>query len=264
MFWFWGCDGAVSNTPELEVVEWYAFVESSKVDSGESIILQVDIFADKNWQIEIEKPFSQTLEVQKQAAGLQQQRGDQIHQRHRFSLRGSDGSHVIEAIQIRANRGTEEQEFQGTKIFVDIGLKGPSSGVKGIREREQEPANIWPWILGTGVLASGLGWYLYRRKKLRREHSPQQEARQKWRSIRASGASDHALAISLSEIVRGYVDTMLDAELIHQTPLEAKKWVWKASLTMETKEAMVRLLDATNLLKYAREGGGENFFDLYC
>ena len=35
----------------------------------------------------------------------------------------------------------------------------------------------------------------------------------------------------------------------------------KASLTMETKEAMVRLLDATNLLKYAREGGGDNFFD---
>ncbi|MEC7987350.1 MAG: hypothetical protein VX278_19420 [Myxococcota bacterium] len=262
MFWFWGCDGTEESKRSTEVVEWYAYCESSKVASEQPIVLYVDVFSLNDWSVSVEEPHSKTMRVQRDEKIFREKIGDRVYERHRFLLYGTDGSHVIESLQLQASNGTEQKTYSGEQIFVDIGIEGPSSEVNGLLQVEDTGSPIWPWIIGAGILSGIVGWYGYRRQKNRSQPlSPVQRAREQWQEIRASGASDHDLAVALSMIVRVFLDSVLESELVHKTPLEAKNWVSKASLPQEIKQALSRIFNATDLLKYAREGGGESFFN---
>jgi len=87
-----------------------------------------------------------------------------------------------------------------------------------------------------------------------------------WSDARAQVQEDHPLAMRLSMILREYIESRTGVPATKGTTNEILQHLEHhgfdgESFDIEARMRVQRILDATDRLKFAREGGGEGFFD---
>ena len=90
-------------------------------------------------------------------------------------------------------------------------------------------------------------------------------AERAWAEALAAGMDDHALAVALSMVLRAYLEGRGGFPATAGTTTEILGHLEKGgfgdrTLGIDDRMRRARILDATDRLKFAREGGGENFF----
>ncbi len=188
----------------------------------------------------------------------------------RFQLFGEPGSYLVHSapIVLTAPDGTT-QELQVSPLALDIGVQGPTSELEGLAEaaRPKSP-RWWAWVVSSLVLALA-GWALLR--WLRREVPveevplpvPHVEAIRAWKAVSLDATlDDHARALRCSAIFRRYLERRYGWAATALTTREIRlQLLAQSGVTGALTERGVRLLRATDLLKFARQGGGVAFFE---
>ncbi|MCK6520032.1 hypothetical protein L6R49_01210 [Myxococcota bacterium] len=191
----------------------------------------------------------------------------------RFTLEGEPGSYVIPPVTVDAKGPAGEVETRSVgPFYLDLGVVGPSSTLEDLALAPPPPPSPWPWILGGALvtaLVAGLVVLGSRRTVAARVAppppplSPEDEALLAWEALRARGdLDDHALALGLSSIFRRYLERVGG---FPATALTTYEVLDRLSLDHRVNAAehdrAQRLLDATDLIKFARSGGGAALFD---
>ena len=152
-------------------------------------------------------------------------------------------------------------------IFIDLGVDGPTGGeLAGFAELDPEPALPWLWIgLGAGalLLAGGLSAaWLLRPRPPEAPEPPESVARRRWAEARSAGLDDPALALALSAVFRDYLQQRHGFSAQANTSREIVASLEQRSLvTVSERLKLESILQASDRLKYGRDGGGQAFFD---
>lgn len=248
-----------------------AFVADPKVDAGEAVVLEIRASNAPGWTVTPGAPAAEGLRVDAPEEAPPLVVGDRQIHTWTFSLHGEPGSYVIQPGDGQATSPTGEvQPLPVPPIFVDIGVDGPTGGAMAGFE-DPPPAEGPPWglIAAGGVaalaLAGGLGLWLWRRRQPVAPPPPvppDVAALRDWAAARASGVDDHSLALSLSRILRVYLEAISGFPAPARTTREILSWLSEERILDAADRARAaRVLDATDRLKFAREGGGAAFFD---
>ena len=245
-------------------------VLQQKVASGEPVTIEVEVWQTDGWTLQVPPPQSEGLTVSPTGVdgpAVVAQRSRVIAT---FELTGEDGSYVVSVPPIEATGpGDQSRTLEPTPLFVDIGVPGPASGELSELEEippeaPMDPRRVAAAVVGAVLLASLIGLLLWLR--LRRKPPPPPvpadvAARAAWQSALASGIDDHALALALSEILRTFLQQVTGFPAMSRTSMEILQWARSSDLMGPKLRARAgRVLEATDRLKFAREGGGSDFF----
>jgi hypothetical protein len=156
--------------------------------------------------------------------------------------------------------------FDPLPVFVDLGVKGPAAQLQDYASAPP-PAGP-PWLalgLGAAALAAvAVGIWRWRRPPPKIPALPDPAdvvALRAWETARAQGLDDHALALALSQILRQYLQDVTGWPATARTSREVLEHLGEAELLgVADRVRAGRVLDATDRLKFAREGGGADFF----
>jgi len=259
--------------PQAEIA---VSLEDAKVASGEPAVVQVQTIGAEGWSFEPVIPYADGLEVELLSEDGPSVVDDRTVHTRRYTLTGSDGSYVIATTEGQA-RGPGEQtrDFEVTPLFVDIGVTGPTGGpMDGLAEAPLvEPLPIERYIALAGllvVLALALWWWNRRRRRGALAPPPPVPphilAQGAWAEARSTIDDDHPLAVRLSMILREYIEARAGIPASKATTAE----IWDSlsgvgidgrPMTDALRGHIAQILDATDRLKFAREGGGEEFFN---
>lgn len=244
-------------------------LEARKVDAGEPVMATVQVVQAEGVELRVADPAAEGLEVDLEEERTEPFEGWSLTTR-RYALRGAPGSYVIAlAGAVALHPDGHEEQLEVPPTFVDIGVQGPSSELEGLVMPVPPQPPIWPWVLAAGVLLglsmAGALWLWRRRARVMRRVSadpPQVIALHAWQVVlRDRSLSDHARALQLSEVFRRYL------EAVH--PMPATALTGREICDAIYQDGMVpgalldrarRILMATDLLKFARRGGGVEFF----
>lgn len=246
-------------------------VQAAKVASGESLTVEVEVWQTEGWTLEVPPPMSEGLTV----APIGVDGPSVVARRSRvtatFELSGEDGSYVVGLPPIEATGpGDQSRTLEPAPLFVDIGVPGPQLGP--LAELEELPPEEPPNPLHVVAAAAGglallglLGALVWWRMRPAAPPPPvpaDVAARAAWTRARESGIDDHALALALSEILRTFLQEVTGFPAMSRTSMEILAWA-SSSLQLESslRARAQRVLEATDRLKFAREGGGEDFFE---
>ena len=245
-------------------VEINAKLKTAKVESGSALVLVIELYVPSGWDNEYSGPSVQGLDISPPTSSKRVVVGERWRQVLQFSLSGSDGSYIIEPGTLSATLpdGTKAEK-KAPKIYADI-EEGPSSELQGLHEPpdvSSEESSIWIVVLSIGgvIVLLAIAYVFFRRKKPKL--TPSQQALKDWELARNQISDDHGLAIALSSILRRYIDVIFNANTINCSPNEAKQWLESSPVPVRFRQNAVRIFDATNRLKFARDGGGGPFFD---
>ena len=248
-------------------------VEEAKVPSGQPVIVRVETLAVEGWSFDPVVPYSEGLTVELVSEEGPTVVDDRLVHAWRYALSGEDGSYVIATTNGHAS-GPEEQtrEFESTPLFVDIGVPGPTGGpMDGFASQPVvEPAPIRPfvWLFVCIAVLAALFWWWKRRRKPVAEPPPIPAhilAQGAWADARSTIRDDHTLAVRLSMILREYIEARASIPASKATTAE----IWEGlaiagidgrPITDSLRSHIAQILDATDRLKFAREGGGDGFF----
>jgi hypothetical protein len=242
-----------------------ATVRAAKVAADQPVELTVRGSAPPGWTLQLGAPSSEGLEV---TASDPAQEGSHVSQR--FTLTGPPDSYVINLAPGHAT-GPDgaARELPMAPIFVDIGVEGPSGGpMADLLPVPAERDLPWVWM-GAGIGAAallGAGLYALRRRRPPLPPAPPDPAhvvaRRAWDEARRAGLDDHALALRLSAILRTYFDQAIGFPASARTTREILAHLQDAGTLDAAHRGRARhILDATDRLKFAREGGGAGFFE---
>lgn len=242
-----------------------ATVRAAKVGKDQPVELTIDGSAPQGWTIELGAPSSEGLTV---TASDPVQNGS--HTSQQFTLTGPAGSYVINLAPGHATgpEGTAK-DLPMSPVFVDIGVEGPTGGpMADLLATPSERDIPWVWI-GAGVGAAallGVGLYALRRARTPLPAPPSDPAhviaRRAWDEARRGGLDDHALALRLSNVLRTYFDDAIGFPASARTTREILAYLEDAGTLDAAHRGRARhILDATDRLKFAREGGGTGFFE---
>jgi len=251
---------AVATEPTMT-----ATVRAAKVGKDQPVELTVDGNAPQGWTLELGAPSSEGLTV---TASDPVQNGS--HTSQQFTLTGPAGSYVVNLAPGHATgpEGTAK-DLPMAPLFVDIGVEGPSGGpMADLLPTPPERDIPWIWI-GAGVGAAallGAGLYAWRRSRPPLPPPPPVPAhvvaRRAWDEARRAGLDDHALALRLSNVLRTYFDDAIGFPASARTTREILAHLEVAGTLDAAHRGRARhILDATDRLKFAREGGGTGFFE---
>jgi hypothetical protein len=242
-----------------------ATVRAAKVGADQPVELTVVGNAPDGWTLELGAPSSEGLTV---TAADPVHEGAQVSQQ--FTLTGPAGSYVIQLTPGHAT-GPEgaTKELPAGPLFVDIGVEGPTGGPMADLLPTPPARDIpWVWIAaGAGAAALlGAGLYALRRAGPALPPPPPDPAhvvaRRAWDEARRAGLDDHALALRLSVVLRAYFDQALGYPASARTTREILAHLEDAGTLDAAHRGRARhILDATDRLKFAREGGGVGFFE---
>lgn len=263
--------------PEAEVV---LRVAEKKVVEGEPVEVVVEAIASEGWTLDVGVP---------QGAGLTRTLvrtegpihvGERQLSRWSYELAGEPGSYVI-ALGPSTGAGPADQsrEFSPPSVFVDIGVAGPSGGpMAGFQGAPAQTGWHWTtWLaIAAGVLVI-LGLLIWLVRRMRRPAAavvlppdpPHTIALREWESARAAGHAgeldDGELALEQSRVLRAYLQAICAWPATARTTREIlgfleREGVGARRLDVTDRMRTGRILDATDRLKFAREGGGEPFF----
>ena len=269
-----GGDVLEALSPPLAEVRVEA--EASKVGSGEPVIIEIEALAADGWSIQAGVPMVDGLEVELVETEGPSMVDDRSVQTWRYALTGPDGSYVVATTEGQATGpGEQTRAFEPSPLFVDIGVDGPVGGeMDGFADvpPPEPPPYKWMAAAAAAVLAFlGLLWGLLRWLKGRAKpeappipaHIVAQGA---WADARATVDDDHALALQLSMILREYIEAVTPIPATAATTMEISEGLCRTGfngrpLTDDDRVPVEKILDATDRLKFAREGGGDAFFE---
>jgi len=244
-------------------------LDARKVAAGEPVLATVQVVQAEGVELRVAEPGAEGLELSLQDERTEPFDGWSLTTR-RYALSGEPGSYVvsIEAALAVHPDGREEQ-LEIPPVFVDVGVDGPSSELEGLIMPVPPEPPIWPWVLLAGVLI-GLAiaafiWWWRRRKRasqLVRAEPAHVTALHAWQVVlRDRELSDHARALQLSEVFRRYLEAVHPMPATAMTTREICDAIYADGLVPGSLlDRARRILGATDLLKFARRGGGVEFF----
>ncbi len=278
-----GCGGgealAPLAPPEAEIVMKAA---DKTVGEGEAIVVEIEAVAADDWTVDVGAPQAEGLTARLVQTDGPTRVGDREKTRWTYEFTGDPGSYIVMlGPSSGAGPGDQTREFAPPPIFVDIGTKGPSGGpMAGFEAPPQETG--WPWTawaaiaFGIAVLLALGAWLLWRvlKRAFKRPEPPPEPphvtALREWtqaRDDRRAGSLDDAgLALELSRVLRVYLEAICAWPATARTTREILTFLEREGagarrLDVTDRMRTSRILDATDRLKFAREGGGEAFFD---
>ena len=247
-------------------------VSEKQVESGAPVQVSVATWSADGWTVPTPQPVADGL-----TATLLEQDGPTLvggraRRTWSWELSGPDGSYVVAVGEVEATGpGEETRALAPPPVFVDIGVTGPLA--TGLADFEAAPppdpppyAAIAAGVGGILLLAGIVGgvWW-YRRTRPSPEAPPDPpdvQARRAWRDARAAGMDDHSLAMALSRILRVYIEQTQGFPATARTTREILDHLESGSgFGPADRTRAAAVLDATDRLKFAREGGGSAFFD---
>lgn len=239
------------------------------VEAGKAVEVELRVVAADPAQVEVAPPQAEGLTTRLEREE-REPLGELVATTRRYSLTGPPGSYVINTGQaLLAQPDGTRQASPLSPLFVDIGVKGPSSELEDIESLPLSERARWPYLLGAGllVLAVGLGFWYWRRRRRRPALVPPPEApaliaRREWAAVLMDqGLDDHRRALRLSEVFRRYIEARNELPASSWTSSEILVGLYERSgVSGPLLDAARRILDATDLLKFARRGGGLEFF----
>ena len=252
-------------------VDLTAEVAEKRVDSGATVQVVVQAWAAPGWTVPPSQPVGEGL-----SAALVAQEGPTLEgERERWSwtwaLSGPDGSYVVGLPEVTATGpDAQTRPLAPPPVFVDIGVEGPTASTLVGFEAAPPPApppngRIAAGVGGGAALLAGLGavWW-YRRGRPAPEipaDPPHVEARKAWAAAQGAGLDDHGLALALSRILRVYIEQTQGWPATARTTREiVAQLEQQRRLGTADRLRAAAVLDATDRLKFAREGGGAAFF----
>ena len=272
--WVWvffacfGCgDEQFAPPHQQEAVQVDLLVDSRRVAADTPATVTLTTRTVDGFEIDAPAPLAEGLEVVLLGEDRGEEEGYRVHAR-RFQVFGEPGSYLIGSapIVVTAPDGTS-QDMQVSPIALDIGVQGPTSDLEGVLGVERPDAmSLW-WLLAAAGLL-GLLWWGWRR--FQREDvapaipllPPHVEAMRAWKAALSDDElDDHARALMLSSIFRRYLERRYGWMATAFTTREIRlQLLAQSGVTGALTERASRLLGATDLLKFARQGGGEQFF----
>ena len=177
-----------------------------------------------------------------------------------WDLSGEDGSYIVGVVQ--------DGETTPVRLFVDIGVEGPSGGaMDGLAALPPPPPAIWPWVLGGAVLAAVMTYAaLLAWKHLRPPPPPpilepaEVIARRAWAALRArTDLGPEEVAMDMSGIFRTWIDGAWGFPAPRRTSREILDNL-AGSFTALELDAARRLLMATDLVKFAERSEHADLF----
>jgi hypothetical protein len=277
LFFFACSDPTVLSALTPPLAEIVVTVADAQVASGEGVVVEVEVVAAEGWTVAPGIPFSEGLVVELSAEEGPVLVGERKVTSRRYALSGPDGSYVVGTTEGEA-QGPEGQSrsFSHPPLFVDIGVEGPTGGaMDGFAKPPPKPEDktrqrVAIAILLVALVALGLWWWRRRRARLNAFVPPPIAAhivaQKEWRLARSTIAGDHPLALRLSMVLREYLESRSGFPASKATTVEI--WAAMASqgidgrpLSEGLRGHIGQILDATDRLKFAREGGGAGFFE---
>lgn len=264
------CAGGGLEPAPSQTVAVHQSVAQSKVDRGDPLVVVLDVVvAGPGWQWDVEQPWPEGLE-----GGDPETLQDGDVTRLTWSLQAEPGSYVIEPALVRfVGPDGVEQLVEGSRQFVDVGVQGPTSQVQDIRGVElADPRNL-PWgklILGSAALLALAGagvWFWTRTSAPIPEPPPRPESAaarllRLWDAARADDTlDDHATALVLSQLYRDYVGARTGLKTDAMTTPELLAALEQSERFQPWTGVSKRLLQATDLIKFARAQASEALFD---
>ena len=250
-----------------------AAVVDKQVGEGEPVVLTLRTRLAEGWTLGEVGLAVEGLEVDGQAPSAPRQVGAYTVAEQQLELTGPNGSYVIDVAPVVATGpGGETLELDPDPIFVDVGVQGPASTLSEFEAAPPPAETPWAWIaaaVAALLLLGGLGaWRWSRRGEGPTEvpPTPLEQARSDWAAARSAWTTgsidDHALSVRLSAVFRAWLEATLGFPATARTTREILSYVEHHGLLVEDDRARARrLLDATDRLKFAREGGGAAFFE---
>jgi len=246
-------------------------VVQPKVAAGEPVTVEVEVWRTDGWTLQVPQPMSEGLTVSAKGVDGPVVVADRTRLTATFELAGEDGSYVIGIPSFEATGpGDQTRTLEPARLFVDIGVSGPQVGqLAEVAEVPPEPPLDVRWIaagvLGALALVAFVGWLVWRVVRPKPPPPPvpaDVAARTAWEQARASDLDDHALALALSEILRTFLQEVTGFPAMSRTSSEIIRWAHSSDLLDDHLRSQARrVLEATDRLKFAREGGGTGFFD---
>jgi hypothetical protein len=251
---------------DLEVI-----VTEKHVGEGEDVLVEVRSWAGSGWNVPATAPLAEGLTVSNQTTDGPTRVGDRDRTVQSFTLSGPPGSYIVAVPPVHAAGPNDQtRELAPPPIFVDIGVDGPLA--KGISDFEGTPPPEPPptkeialAVLAAVLLFGGIGGFLWWRSRqpvpVIPPPPPHVTALGAWDAARAAGLDDHALALALSAILRQYFESTDGWPATSRTTREILAWLQENGRLGEADRVRAaHVLDATDRLKFAREGGGGAFF----
>jgi hypothetical protein len=244
-------------------------LDARKVASGEPVMATVQVVQADGVELSVGEPAAEGLE-----AALEEERTEPFDgwslTTRRYALRGSPGSYVVSVGGASALHPDGRQEqLEVPPAFVDIGVDGPMAELEGLAMPVPPEPPTWPWVLAAGVLIglliATLIWWWRRRKRATQRvlaEPPHVSALLAWQVVLEDRAlSDHARALQLSEVFRRYLEAVHPMAATALTTREICDVIYAQGLVPGALlDRARRILSATDLLKFARQGGGVEFF----
>jgi hypothetical protein len=261
---------ALACAPELreeadEPVRLEAWVEEKKVAAGEPIVLHVRLQTQAGWTAEPELGLPSELGAELVASAP----GDWT-----FELSGDPGSYLIPptVVTVAGPQGQQEQ-LQTTPIYVDLGVQGPSSELQPMEalleapEEERNTALILALVGGALLLLAGLAALvlapLLRRGVPQRQPAPRHAeiALAEWAAVLDQELDPAECAMKLSRILRRYIQDSTGAPALSATTVELLADLALVPRWRPQLEALRRVLQSTDRIKYAGAAASEGLFD---
>lgn len=255
-------------------------VVDAQVDSGEEVFMELHTWTRGDWTLPELVPGIQIGDPDAPRPDLKMrldhdsgpvQDGGRVHTIQRFAIGGPDGSYIVGLGEIEAQgAGDAVRTIEVPPVFVDIGVEPPVAGDVGDLLPAPPPPEppLWPWVAAASgiVLAGGVAWWLMwhrgRDKPLPPPVPAHIVAREAWARARAAEQDENSLAQALSGILRVYLEDISGWPASARTTREIDGWLaHEKLLDLSHRQQARRILDATDRLKYAREGGGQGFFE---
>jgi hypothetical protein len=263
--------------PQAEVL---VRVEAQKVAEGEPVVVVVEAIAAEDWVVDAGVPVAEGLDGALVETDGPVHIGERSRTRWRYHLTGPPGSYIIAlGPSTGAGPGDQTREFEPSPIFVDIGVPGPTGGpMSGLQAVPPPEPTPWGWIAagaGGALALALLGLLVLRRLRqsgdpvLPPPDPPHVTALREWDRAREAGRTgtldDPAQALELSRVLRVYLEEICGWPATARTTREILDFLEREGagarrLDVTDRMRTSRILDATDRLKFAREGGGEAFF----
>jgi len=247
-------------------------VVSRRVGSGEAVSLVERLEWESGWTAPETTIGVEGLEVALVSAEEGEEQGRQWREA-RYLLTGEDGSYFLPAgVLVFNGPAGESRQVNTPAIDVDIGVQGPTSDLEAMGVIPAQDETSWrAWgglLVGLLMLLAGALWFWKRKREGPLVEvplsPPDEEALAAWRLAQEDlGLDDHERALELSRIFRRYLERVM-------APFPATRWTQReilealesqGGLDGETLGRCRTLLAATDALKFARRGGGADFFD---
>lgn len=265
------CQPAVAPAPAPEPVAVELSAAARAVPAGEDAQVSLVVALAPGWSLELPDPAAEgfTLTLQGEE-GPVNDRG-RARRVRRYALSGPAGSAVVGLPPLRAlGPQGAEQAVEVPPLFIDLGVTGPTGGpmdeALALAPPPPEPPYLWIGAGGLVVVGAGLSMLILAKLRGGRAEAaplpPHARAAREWLEARAAGLDDQALAFALSEVLRRYIEAVSGWPATSATPREISAWMAEVGwLSPEARAQADRVLRATDLLKFARDGGGDAFFN---